>query len=340
MNASMDSESIEEVARRWFARRQGSEWTDSDQCAFDAWIDAATAHRIQYIRVETAWNQLARLEALGAGVPEGVVPQRHSWGDQRFPGGVAEAAPARSRAWVGKYSAAAAVLLSIVVTYIYSTGLLTDDRYSTPVGGRDTVALDDGSHVTLNTDSRIRVALDEHQRRISLSQGEAFFDVAKDASRPFVVEADDKRIVAVGTKFSVRRNEAGVQVVVTEGTVRVETRGGAVTRSRETLLKAGSIGQTVEDRVIVRADASPEADKLLSWREGFVAFDTMTLAEAVAEFNRYNARKMVIAAPSIGELRISGKFRTDNTDAFLWLLQKGFPIDVEQRGDEIVLDAR
>ncbi|MBL8266569.1 FecR family protein [Steroidobacter sp.] len=343
----MDSESIEEMARRWFAKRQGSAWSEADQAAFDAWIEAAIAHRIHYVRVETAWEQLARLQALGAGVPEGVVPPRSSWGDQRFPGG--ESLPLkssavvepRSRTQLGRYAAAAVLVVSVIATYIYSTGLLTDDRYSTPVGGLDSVALDDGSHVILNTDSRIRVALREHERRISLTQGEAFFDVAKDASRPFVVEAGDKRIVAVGTKFSVRRTDSGVQVVVTEGSVRVETGGGAVLRPKETLLKAGSIAQTAEDDdVSVRPDVSSEIDKLLSWREGYVAFETMTLAEAVAEFNRYNARKIVIASPTIGGLRISGKFRTDNTDAFLWLLQKGFPVDVERRQDEIVLNAR
>lgn len=346
----MDSETIEEMARRWFAKRQGSAWSEADQVAFEAWIEAATAHRIHYLRVETAWTQLDRLQALGAGVPEGVIPPRHAWGDQRFPGG--ESAPLnaaavidsvsvrRPRRWAGRYAAAAALLVTVITTYIYSTGLLTDDRYSTPVGGLDSVALDDGSHVTLNTDSRIRVALREHERRISLTQGEAFFDVAKDASRPFVVEAGDQRIIAVGTKFSVRRNTDGVQVVVSEGSVRVETGGGAMMRPRETLLKAGSVAQTAEDDVSVRPNVTAEIDKLLSWRDGYVAFETMTLAEAVAEFNRYNTRKIVIAAPAIGGLRISGKFRTDNTDAFLWLLQKGFPVAVERRQDEIVLDAR
>src|SRR6266436_3987725 len=78
------SERIEELASRWFARRQSAAWTDVDQTTFDAWLEEHPAHRIAYIRLDAAWNHAARLKALGAGVPAGVIPPRGSWGDTRF----------------------------------------------------------------------------------------------------------------------------------------------------------------------------------------------------------------------------------------------------------------
>ena len=80
----MNSEQIEEIASQWFARHESGAWTESDQAEFDAWLEAATAHRIAYIRLATAWKHLARITALGAGVPPGVIPARGSWGDARF----------------------------------------------------------------------------------------------------------------------------------------------------------------------------------------------------------------------------------------------------------------
>ena len=83
-STSTDSEATEETAARWFARQQSGTWTDADQTQFDAWLEAATAHRIEYIRVITAWNHLACMRALGAGVPPGTIPPRRSWGHIRF----------------------------------------------------------------------------------------------------------------------------------------------------------------------------------------------------------------------------------------------------------------
>ncbi len=80
----MDSDAIEESAARWFVRRGGSNWTEQDEASFNAWLDAALIHRIEFIRVEAAWHQAARMEALGAGVPSGSIPARGEWGDARF----------------------------------------------------------------------------------------------------------------------------------------------------------------------------------------------------------------------------------------------------------------
>jgi transmembrane sensor len=159
--------------------------------------------------------------------------------------------------------------------------------------------------------------------------------VAKDPARPFVVLVGDRRVVAVGTQFSVRRNADGIRVVVAEGLVRLEGAG-----SSDAELPAGAIAQTLGTAVMVHKQVAREVEQLLSWRTGHIMFRDTALAEAVAEFNRYNARKILIADPTIADIRIGGSFRSDNVPAFLWLLQHGFPVTVEQRGNDTVLSGR
>ena len=106
------------------------------------------------------------------------------------------------------------------------------------------------------------------------------------------------------------------------------------------LLPAGSVALVRRDGVLVRSVALAEAEQLLDWREGLLAFRDTTLAEAAAEFNRYNARKLVVADAAAAELRIGGNFRWDNQDAFVRLLEAGFPVRAEQQADRVVLHSR
>jgi transmembrane sensor len=336
----MDSEAIEETAAQWFVRRQGTTWTADDQARLDEWLQAATAHRIAFIRLDAAWEHSARLQALGAGVPPGVVPPRGSWGfthpSMRGGHGAADAAP-RWRPWAAL--AASLLLVLAGALYVLKDNLFGGDRYSTAVGGLATVALADGSKVTLNTDTRIRVSLNAKERAVELERGEAFFVVAKDASHPFVVRAGDKQVTAVGTQFSVRREVDDVEVVVAEGRVNL-TSGASNARRLPTSLGAGAIARTLNAQVLVREQRVSEAEQRLSWRNGFVTFHDTTLADAVAEFNRYTVRKIVIEDTSIAGLRVGGNFRSNDADAFLWLIQRGFPITVEQDGGRVLLKER
>jgi len=213
------------------------------------------------------------------------------------------------------------------------------NSYRTQIGAITTVPLSDGSKVTLNTDSQIHVELNPTMRRVKLDQGEAFFEVSKDAARPFVVEIADKRVIAVGTQFSVRRDHNDIRVLVTEGRVSIEHRGIA-SKAAQTQLAAGSEARTSQTAVLIDQPAPAQVEQLLSWRTGYIIFRDTALADAVADFNRYSARKIFIEDPAIAGIRIGGNFRSGDADAFLWLLQSGFPINVEQRSDRIVLTKR
>jgi transmembrane sensor len=362
MNPGKTSAEIEATAADWFAKREAGRWSADDQARLEAWLDASTANRIAYIRLQTAWECSGRLQALGAGVPAGIIPPRDSWGFAALPKGPSPTVPrtlagneppeaaaephqrqnpkiraARSRRFARAAAASVIVALSIGSAWQFIAN--NASSYTTKVGAMSTVPLADGSKITLNTNSQIHVALNASERRIELDQGEAYFEVAKDAARPFIVAVADKRVVAVGTKFAVRRERDEIRVVVTEGRVRIE-RSGSSSRTPETQLAAGSEARTAQAAVLVDQPAPMEVEQLLSWRTGYIVFRDTSLADAVADFNRYTNRKIVIDDPAIASIRIGGNFRSDNADAFLSLIQSGFPIRVEQQSDRIILTKR
>jgi transmembrane sensor len=201
------SRQIEERAAAWLAKRDGGDWTQADQAQLTEWLEASTLNRVAFLRLEAGWEEANRLKALGAGFPRGKVPSISEL-ESGAPDSDDAARPAkepvfRARSGAGRrwlFALAASVVVGISgAIFLYTVGPLAGDRYATPVGGMSAVPLKDGSKVTLNTGSRIRVDLTRKERRIDLAAGEAFFDVAKDPSRPFIVRAGGKRIVAVGT---------------------------------------------------------------------------------------------------------------------------------------------
>lgn len=213
--------------------------------------------------------------------------------------------------------------------------------YSTPLGSVRTVLLPDGSQATLGSDSRIQVVLSRGERHIDLQQGEAYFEVSKDPRRPFVVVAGERQVVAVGTRFAVRRDSADLRVVVTEGTVRLQPgSAGDTAPSNATLLPAGSMALASAHGVLVRSGSVEDAERAVDWRGGYLTFRDSTLADAALEFNRYNARKIIMGDPKVAALRVGGNFRWSNTETFVRLLEQGFPVRAEQQPDRIVLHSR
>ena len=325
----MDSQTIEATAARWLAKRAGEAWRKADQDELDAWLNESTLHRVAFIRLDSVWQRMARLKALGAGVPKGVIPGPDHWNLSGKLGNPSETeepvAHAPRRLW---YGMAAGLALGIVAGgWLFLSQGRDGARYSTPVGGLETLTLADGSRITLNTDTTIRVHLERGRRWIDLDSGEAYFVVAKDPSRPFTVQVGNEQINVIGTEFSVRHDSAAVEVIVTDGRVRLASRTVA----------AGEVARTGQSTVAVSRASESELDQLLSWREGFLVFEDTPLAAAVAEFNRYHTQKIRIADPSITSIKVSGKFRPGNTAAFLWLLQQGFPVKVEQQTQQILL---
>lgn len=345
---------IEAAAADWLAQRDGDLWTEEDAARLAEWLDASTAHRVAFLRLEHIWAETGRLQALAAGRRMDGPPERGHWGwpqdlspPPRLPETFNPAPQWRRTSSVrahrggrrGFIAAVAVMAIGAASLWAWHRGTAVERAsYATAMGALDTVRLSDGSRATLSSDSRIAIALSRRERRIDLEGGEAFFEAAKDAQRPFVVAAGDRRVVAVGTRFSVRRTNADLRVVVTEGVVRLEVpardgRGAGTVR----LLPAGAVAVVTRDGVSTRQGSLADAERSLEWRGGYLRFDDTPLSEAAEEFNRFSARKLVMGDPEVAALRIGGNFRWSNLDGFVRLLETGFAVRVEQRGDLIVL---
>ena len=342
---------VEERAAEWLARRDGEGWSAADDAALAAWISADIAHRVAYLRLQAAWDESGRLQALGAGWRGDGPPPRGDWHatpetrrEQLLEAIAQRRAPHRPQRRSRVLHAAAGAALAVCALAAgwgwRSWTHVDAASYRTALGKVESLPLADGSNATLSSDSAIEVRLSRGERRVELPRGEAIFKVAKDPGRPFVVVAGDRHVVAVGTRFSVRRDGPDLRVVVTEGTVRLESAGADGALQPSALRPAGSVALVRRDGVLVRSVALAEAEQLLDWREGLLAFRDTTLAEAAAEFNRYNARKLVVADADAAALRIGGTFRWDNQDAFVRLLEAGFPVRAERQADRVVLHSR
>ncbi|WHZ20553.1 MAG: Iron siderophore sensor protein [Rhodanobacteraceae bacterium] len=350
-----DHRQIERDATLWLARRDAGGWSDRQQAALDAWLAQATAHRVAFLRLEASWEQAARLKILSAGATHDGIPARGAWLDSPYFAPLASdalaAAPApvrgiRRRPRARHWPVLAAVAASLLAVVIAMGSLAWRDathvdrgEWRTTLGAQQVVQLADGSTATLGSNTRLRVELSRRERDLYLPQGEAFFDVAHDPARPFVVHAAGYRVTAVGTRFDVCRDDSGkLRVVVTRGLVRLQSARDPA--QAPAMLPAGSIATVDGGDVLVRNVSPDEARERLSWRNGYAVFHGTPLAEAVEEFNRYNTRKIVIADPSLDALRVGGNFRLDNSAAFVRLVQEVFPVRVAQGSDRIVLTRR
>lgn len=328
---------IEAEAAAWLARRDAAEqWNDADEQALQAWTVQSPAHRVAWLRLDAAWQRTARLPAVAA--TSACVPDAAAMGN--IASGAGRVARLRvryrRRAIVG-WALAASLALGIGVAWILRLYPLGVERYATEVGGREAVMLADGSRVTLNTRTRGRALVNEHERRFWLDEGEAYFEVEHDPSRPFVILAGQDRVTVLGTKFSVRHEDGRTEVTVVEGRVRLDRAaigGTPVTPVVMERNKEAAITQAGSVLVLDRSAEQVQDD--LSWRQGQLAFERLTLAEVAAEFNRYNRTQLVVEGTA-ADLRVSGNFDAQNVEGFARLAHEGFGLRVAKDGDSIIL---
>jgi transmembrane sensor len=308
-------ERIEEVAARWLIRQEEPEWTIADQVDLDAWLAQSAEHKVALWRLRDSWSKGDRLASR-----------------RRPPAMIAPPRPLR-RSFLVVAGCAAALVAAIVITPIVSS---PGERFETPRGVQQTVRLADGSRVELNTDTRLRTDLGGERREVWLDAGEAFFEVTHDAARPFVVNAGSHRVTVLGTKFSVRRDGDQVQVSVLEGRVRLDDRGRP-SAAKADVLRAGAIARTADAGVLIRQATPEHVEDGLSWRTGVLVFDQVTLAQAVSEFNRYNTRQLVLADPTVSEIRIGGRLQARSINGFTRLLQRTYGLTIEDKGDRVII---
>lgn len=332
---------IEARAAEWLARKDGSDWTPAREAELGAWLSESTANRVAYLRLEAAWVRADRLIALRAPkiAPRNEVGARGGfrlpWRWQMPSVGLPSFGVAA--ALVGVLAAGITLTAGLGTRGGIGSALLAGTSYySTDIGEQETVPLGDGSKVELNTNTRLRVAVSKEQRTVWLDHGEAYFEVAHDPSRPFVVFASGHRVTVVGTKFSVRRRDSEIQVRVKEGKVLLDV-PGAAQPSPPAVVIGGDIAITKASETLIAERSADEVERQLSWRQGVLAFDSWTLAEAAREFNRYNRKKLIVADSSAASIRLGGSFEADNVEAFARLLEQGFGLHVQIDKEQIVI---
>lgn len=287
-----------EAAVAWFARWRSGQMTKSQIETMEAWLRSAPENAEALEEIARVWD--------------GVEAAR------RDPGIMALREKAKRDARRGQattiFRRAAAIVVFVAVGLaggLWYAGTSGPTTYATRLGEQSTVHLRDGSKVTLDTDSEVRIWRTTSRRRLELVRGRAFFEVAKDARHPFVVGTSSGSVTAVGTAFDVRSDAGGMRVVLVEGRVRIEP---AELPNKAVEMTAGHafIGDRHGWR-LAKVDTLAEA----SWVTGRLVFHEEQLSVIAEELNRYSPDRITIADPAIGWRRLSAVLKSGDTEAFV-----------------------
>ena len=321
----------------WIARLHGPDRSNHMERECRAWQARSAAHRLAFERGTDLWME-------AAGVDRAAVARAAALGE---PMGVVKTVR------VQRWPVAAALTTILLVGVLVFGPWWGRDAYDTGVGEQRIVMLQDGTRMSLNTSTRVRVALGSDRRTVDVEGGEALFEVAKDASRPFVVRAAGSEVTATGTAFVVRYTPAiegrrdAVDITLVEGRVMVRGAGevGVAAKSadgvemtpgqrlRVTGLGRGQVAAELKPQV-----DRPHVDQVLAWKRGEAVFDNASLPEAVAEMNRYSATPITVnSTGAMNNLRVSGVFRTGDNRGFARALAKLHGLLVRELPDRLEL---
>lgn len=328
----------DEAAVYWVLRHDREDMTAADRASFDAWLEASETHARAYRKANGVWDVFDQADAdphltalRQAALATRPAPRR--W-IPAVGAGLAASFTAAALLLPGQLGLVGGPAPTPVAEIAPATGAqpAAAMRFATAKGERRVVRLPDGTRVTLNTDTAVSLAYSPNGRLVRLTRGQALFEVAKDASRPFTVEAAGRRVTALGTVFEVRLDPGRMKVVLVEGRVVVDHASTAeASGPAPTLLKPGQ-ALVAELGVPQRVAPVDVGDELL-WRDGYVSLEEAPLASAVAEMSRYTAAPIRVLDDETGRMRISGVFRTGDADRFAGLVRELLPVRVERQAD-------
>lgn len=316
---------IDNEALHWVIRQSGGALHDAERAAFDAWYAADIRHQGAYLRAMAINRALDQAQ-----VQKNLRPRRErlvvEWA------GASWNRAGSKRAFLMAGVAAGAAVL--VAPALFRS---TPDRavLITAKGEFRKVPLADKSVATINSGSQVEVRLTPQKRLVSLTRGEAWFEVAKDKSKPFIVDTGDVLVRAVGTAFGVRRYANGAEVMVTEGTVEVWSRDGSAQKRQLTAGEHAFVEVRATDISVARQPQ--EVERKLAWREGKLIFNNQTLSEAVADFNRYSPRKIVIVDPQLWNRKLVGQYQIDEPELFAKDVSSFLNVPIVITADKIII---
>jgi len=332
-----------EIASDWLLRIQAGSLDSEELAQWLQWYDADSANRSAFEKVQATFESIHAL-------PQS---ERSAWASRLE----AVERPERSRprfllprfsrpVWATAFTLTFALIASLVVWQLGRHGSVETSAFKTERAIHRDISLPDGSRVRLGARSQLFVNFTSQTRYLVLEGGEAFFTVAKDKERPFLVQAGEVTIRAVGTEFNVRRVMDKTIVAVTEGVVEVRPTlrpddrrpRQAMSRSASRAIRVAAGEQVSVDPVAAVVSVKQiDSEAVIGWQEGRLEFVDEPLGMVIETINRYSHRDIVITDKAINELRFSGTVSREHIDQWLFALSEIFPVDVRRVGNETVL---
>jgi transmembrane sensor len=311
------SEVVRAEAAAWIAQLHDEQRAPDLEARVHAWLGKSEDHRRAFNRMMHVWERTGEIQMRARRDTIAPSRTRRRW---------------RFNPWTATVAATLVLAGSFAVYY------WRDNSVVTGVGQQQVRLLPDGTRVVLNTDTRIEVNYDERARRVRLIRGEAWFDVSKRPTWPFVVSVDGEEIRALGTSFIVRHD--GIQdlsVILVEGRISVApiARHDEVASENPQILSPGQ--RLVISRNHAPAVDQPELTRITAWEHGRVEFEETPLADAVNEMNRYSKSHVTVADGDIARLRIGGVFRAGDSNEFVRVVTAAFGLRADRNGSDIVL---
>ena len=331
-------EEVADVAIQWVARLDSNEISDADRAAFFAWLDASPINRWAYNDISESWTKLSTLNEMGHRVDRAKVLQ--------FPQKVSPATVSGSvsglvstKVHQSSWPAIAAMSLMVVgLVLSLSLGTASNQRFTAEQLQVD--ELQDGSLLTLNSDSVVTSHFSARTREIWLHEGDLIIQVSHD-ERPLLVHAGNASITALGTEFMVSKTALGVDVIVLEGAVQMTGAAAALDswwefdrdsffsgQPNSLLLAAGEGGAYQNTTGLLEPIENIEVSARTSWRDGKLTFANTPLEDAIEQVMRHSDIRIHLKTPELSQLRISGSFKSGDSQAFLSALADQLPVDV------------
>ena len=341
---------IWEEASAWFVEFRLGNLNESSRDAFLEWLRRSPDHIRAYLDVSQTYVELPPpgvlptaeisrlLEKARSRLSSDITPL-----DRRIP---RHQPPAPNRAVRGWPWALAASLVLVLASGVVAWRFFERGLYTTEAGEQRAVTLTDGSRIELNGRTRLRVSYSEHERDISLLKGQALFQVAKDKSRPFIVETGTAQIRAVGTAFDVHKEGIETTVTVLEGTVAVLSSNSIpLEQSPATIGASPNLLVTAGEQAVVTPQGSAKAhatnvSAATAWTRGQLEFDETPLTQVAEEFNRSSPRPLVLSGAAAGTVRISGVYSSVDPGSLILFLKGQPDLEVIETPDQIQVSSK
>jgi transmembrane sensor len=341
---------IKQQAGEWLIKIDQGKLSEFEEIQFQEWISLSSFHKQYMEKLAKNWDSMTIMQELGELFPL-----------DSFNASLGAKENAANKPILTLTNSLAFCSVFFICTFIFlfmpNETTLPPQYFATDIGQQANFNLSDGTTLTLNTNTKVEVDFSGDLRKIKLMKGEANFDVAKNPKRPFVVYAGDGVVWAVGTSFNVKYALDKIDVVVSEGVVKVfsyvqdsmqlpklsHIDNATATEAKMELEAIVTAGQKVSYREKIIESKELESELMeqdLAWQSGVLLFNDDTLEQALVEIGRYTDKQLVITDQSIKDLMIGGRFKTNDVLSLLESFSVVFDIKVTQYDDKILLSKK